>query len=337
MKKQLLFLTTVFMMATTTAQADQLVFKNGDNLTGELYHVDHDMYHFKTSFGSMLAIPRDQVASYSASEDDFDVVLSNDDNHEVSSKAVDIEEIKSDVIVANTQSTQSSSFVYEAIEKNLGLKTSGYFRLGGNLQEGNTEKSGFKVQGELKTELDKKNRVTVRGQYAYAEEDGVVSENARSFSGIYDHFLSEKWFATSNAKFKTDKEADLDLQTTLGFGLGYQPYKSDDINLSFTLGPTYLIEEFETGNKEESTTARWALDYDQQFFDKRLKLFHNHTILQSFDNTDNFQLDSVTGASVPITDHFKGILQVDYDFDNMPAVGSKREDTTYSLNLGYEW
>ena len=55
------------------------------------------------------------------------------------------------------------------------------------------------------------------------------------------------------------------------------------------------------------------------------------------DDKENFQLESKTGLSVPITDHFSGILQVDYDFDNAPAAGSEREDTTYSLKLGYEW
>lgn len=311
--------------------ADQLVFENGDVLTGEIYHIDGEAYHFKTSFGSVIEVPKGKVISHSVGDDDTDPML----EEEIVTTETEAQE--ETVVQKAEEKKESSSFVYQTIENNLGLKTTGYLRFGSSLQEGNTEKSGMKFQGEVKTDLDKSNRVILRGDFAYAEVDGDVSENNRSFAGIYDHFLNEKWFVSSNAKFKTDKEAELDLQTTLGVGLGYQPYKGDDLNLSLTLGPTYLQEDFETGETEEAITGRWAVDYDQQFFDKRLKLFHNHTILQSFEEGENFQLESTTGASIPITEHFKGIAQMEYDFDNLPATGSERSDTTYSLNLGYEW
>lgn len=336
MKKQILYTGVLSLsLLASPVMADQLIFENGDVLTGQIYHIDGEAYHFKTSFGSMVEIPREQVVSHIVG--DVEDVTNDDVVTQVMDEEQESEPTLQKTVQQAPEKKESSSFVYQTIEENLGLQTTGYLRFGANLQEGNTEKSGMKFQGEIKTDLDKKNRVILRGDFAYAEEDGDVSENNRSFAGIYDHFMSEKWFISSNAKFKTDKEAELDLQTTLGVGLGYQAYKGEDLNLSFTLGPTYLQEDFETGETEESFAGRWAVDYDQQFFDKRLKLFHNHIILQSFEDGENFQLESVTGASIPITEHFKGIAQVEYDFDNMPATGSERDDTTYSLNLGYEW
>ncbi len=314
---------------TSSALADdQIFFKNGDKISGKIVSVSEDVVTIETLTLGDLSIDLDKIESVNTDQN-LGVFGSNKTYLEEKTDFTTLEPAAGD--------EGDRNYVGEFINGTLGIESEGYLRLGATLQEGNTETKGVNFEGHLDTDLDDVNRVRIDGEYHYEEDDGDVTEDNRSIDLMHDYFVSPKWFVNSNLGFKTDKEAELELQTTVGVGLGYQMYDFDDLSLSFTLGPSYLSEEFENGNTEESVAGRWALDYDQKFYDGFLKAFHNHEILQSMDDTENFQLESKTGLSVPITDHFSGILQVDYDFDNAPAAGSEREDTTYSLKLGYEW
>ena len=39
-------------------------------------------------------------------------------------------------------------------------------------------------------------------------------------------------------------------------------FEQDDLNLKFILGPSYLDEDFDTGESFDSVTAAWALGYE---------------------------------------------------------------------------
>lgn len=369
MKLQKLLIGTALLASLTLsniAQAetnqDMLSFKNGDRLSGELIGINDELILFKTRYNAIMHVPLAQIADMKANQqsleklDMSDAALTErlnkamadikpmdktpepaDMKAAVEQNVIPAERIEKKADVPQVEEEENGSLVAATLREQLGLETNGFLRFGANLQEGNTEQHGVRFQGEFVTDLDEKNRLTLRGEYNYEEDDDTVTEDNRSGEVIYDYFFAPKWFLTNNLSVETDKEAELDLRTTLGVGLGYQFFKRKDLKLSVSLGPNYLHEEFDTGETNESLAGRWAVDYEQSFFDKRLKAFHDHEILQSFDETDNFQFDSATGISVPITEHFSGVFQIDYDFDNDPAAGTKREDTTYSLNLGYEW
>lgn len=318
------------LLSTNVLAQDKITLKNGDILSGTITDVTQETITFETRALGDLSIPVERVETI-ATKQRLGVFGENRDV--IASKT------KTDLAALETAAGESTEkdYVGDFFKQTLGWETEGHIQLGGYLQEGNTEKSGFNTDIHVSTDLDDVNRLRIDAEYHLEEENDETVEDNRSIDLMHDYFFKPKWFANSNLGFKVDKQADLDLRTTAGVGLGYQMYDFKDLSLSFTLGPSYLKEEYQDGDVEESGAARWALDYDQKFYDGMFKAFHNHEILQGFDYADNFQLESDTGVSIPVSAHISAILKVEYDFDNEPAVGTEREDTTYSLNIGYDW
>ncbi len=100
---------------------------------------------------------------------------------------------------------------------------------------------------------------------------------------------------------------------------------------------TYLHEKFEDGSSEDSIAAEWQLAYDQKFWRKQLSVFHDHDLLVPTDETDDFLFESETGVKVPLKVGIVAKAAVEFDWDNKPEPGVKEDDTTYSLQVGYEW
>lgn len=222
-----------------------------------------------------------------------------------------------------------------------GAVWSGRANLGATLQDGNSNEKTINADAEVQAEWmdgDKpKHRATIKADYDREEDNGTKTEDNRSVEGLYDYFFAPKWFLDVNAKYEEDEISDLDHRITTGFGLGYQPYKQDDLNLQFILGPSYLREEFANGDTEDSAAIREATEYDQKFWDDLIQLFHEHELLVPTDDTDAFVFESESGVRVPLRKGLVATAEVEYDWDNAPAPGVEEDDTTYALKLGYEW
>ena len=218
-----------------------------------------------------------------------------------------------------------------------GIQWSGRVNVGASFQTGNTDQNALQADAEIKAELSETQRIRLRADYNREENDDETTEDNRSFDAVYDHFFRPKWFYNASLGLEQDDIADLDLRTTIGAGLGYEPHKSDDLNLQMVLGPTYLREEFEDSGSDDSIAGRWALDYDQRVLEGRFQLFHNHEIFMPGDDFGAFLFESKTGARVPITNGIIATGEIDFDWDNDPAPGISEDDTIYSLKLGYEW
>ncbi len=219
----------------------------------------------------------------------------------------------------------------------MGAKWSGRANIGASLQTGNTEQDAINADGVIQAKWGDIHRATLKAEYNRETEDGDTTEDNRSIEGLYDYFFAPKWFINTNAKFEQDDISDIDLRYNIGVGLGHQVFESDDLNLQYVLGPTYLREEFEDGSSDDSIAARWAFDYDQKVLENRFQLFHEHELLVPTDETDAFLFDSKSGVRIPIIHGIVGTAEVDFDWDNDPEPGIKEDDTTYAIKIGYEW
>lgn len=74
----------------------------------------------------------------------------------------------------------------------------------------------------------------------------------------YDHFVTRKWYAYTNADFQNDKFKDIQLRSTLGIGTGYQFIESEKTNLSLEGGLTYVQTDFIVAPDDDYPAGRWA-------------------------------------------------------------------------------
>ena len=217
-----------------------------------------------------------------------------------------------------------------------GLKWSGRINFGGFITDGNSNKKAVVTDGFTKAR-DEKNRYKVGGEIRYAEDEGEETEDEYMVYGEYDRFLNEKLFAGGRISYESDDIADLDRRIKVGPYVGYQYYESDPLNLSTRIGIDYINDEYENGDSEDSAAVSWGLDYDQKFIDDTIQLFYKHDVSVPMDDTEGFLYDGETGVRFPIAKVLTGSAQIDFDWDNDPAPGVKKDDTTYSLKIGYEF
>lgn len=216
------------------------------------------------------------------------------------------------------------------------LKFSGRVNFGSSLQTGNSEKSSINADTAVQTKKDA-HRFEAKMSYNRAKDEGDVTVDNTQVEFLYDYFFRKKWFLNSNIGFERDKISDLDSRMTFGLGLGHQVYESDDLNLKYSMGTTYINEEFSNNTSDSNLALSWALDYNQKVLAQKYDLFHNHKILSPFEDTGAFLFESTTGLRIPLIKNIIGTAEVQFDWDNDPPIGTTEDDTIYSMKLGYEW
>jgi putative salt-induced outer membrane protein YdiY len=311
--KHLSFLLVLFALILP-AKAETITFTNGDRLSGNVVGNTMSGIRFQTNFGQEVFIPYEQIADSAAPQP---------------------EQISA--VVPAAPAPEEVASIEPAAGPATGVDWSGSVNLGGNLQDGNTQRSAFVLDSEA-TARRKDDRFKASLDYNVSEEGGTNTEDEITLEGVYDYFFSPEWFANSNLKFQRDKISNIDLRSEFGLGIGHQVYETDPLNLQYILGLSYIREDFTTPtDREENIALSWSYDYDQKFFDDNLTLFHNHGLDVPIDETDAWLFDSETGLKVPVAQKLDGTLQVDYDWDNAPAIGIEEDDITYKATLGYSW
>lgn len=334
----------------SNAMADALHFTNKDRISGQVIDMtDPFGIHFKTSYGQTLLVPWSDLSGV---YDQNDAAIPSDmigkSRKEIAAMVGTSEaELAKAPLAQKIESVTSvAAIAKESIEDKpllfsaptiLGAKWKGRLNLGLGIQDGNSETEEYNVDVKTSANWDDIHRVTLKGEYHHEKENDTETENNRSLDAIYDYFFQPKWFLNNTVGLEQDDIAKLDLRADIGLGLGYQPYQSDALNLGVTLGPSYLYEEYETGDTDESTAGRWTLDYDQRVWDDMFQIFHAHEVFVPAKDAKSYVLETETGVRIPIRGGIVGTAQIDFDRDNNPDAGVKKDDTEYTLKLGYEW
>lgn len=303
------FMIAAILLCATSANAAEIHMNNGDRLTGTVLSKTATNTNVKTKYG-----------------------LVNINN-------ADIKKITNDVIAVKPVVAIAPVIVKAPeVKKNklLNAKVTGNANIGMSLNSGNTDKNAINFDTALKSRWEKQ-RAELKAEYNRAEESDIKTENNKKLSLSHNYFVAPKWFVESFGSLEQDDIELLDLRSTLALGLGYQAYEQDNLNLKFVAGPAYQKEKFSNGTNEEELIAKWAMDYDQKLFDNSIKIFHNHNLSTPFDDTTAYLFQSKSGIKIPLKKGIVATGQIDFDWDNDPITGTQKDDTKYSLKLGYEW
>jgi putative salt-induced outer membrane protein YdiY len=206
-----------------------------------------------------------------------------------------------------------------------------------SLERGNTDKDEIRVDAEMIARTTK-HRVIVGGAVNRDNADGDPTARNWQAYGKYDYFLTEKWFLYASTLFENDDFADLDLRTTLGAGAGHQFFESDELNLMLSAGPSYVREDFIVAEDDEFSAAQWIIRYDQYFSEKVVQLFHNSNGYISFEDCNNWLINTSQGPRFPIYKGLQFTFQYDYDYDNQPSPEAiSKWDSKLLFLLGYKF
>ena len=334
---------TVFMSATNFAIAastqEQLFLKNGDRLTGRIISYNQSTVTIETGFGTLdvdsnniggVSSPQYTLGNFTMSDDDFDP---SNTLTPLMSNTTDIEASTDIAAKTDTDSTDETND-----ETGLwGAKWSGNINIGGELETGNSDSKNITIDGKTKANWADIHRLTLSADYEWEKEEDTKVTDEREANVIYDYFFADQWFWNNALMFEQDKIEQLDHRVEMTSGLGYQFYDDEDLSLQITFGPGYEQEKYKNQNAEDSITSNWSLGYEQSFYEDMFRLYHDHDVVTPMDDLSSYFFESDSGVKIPLK---KGIVasgEVEFDWNNDPAMGEQEDDTTYSVKLGYEW
>ncbi len=327
-------LLTINLLNLSPLMADELSFKNGDRISGEILNMNEKQVVIKTSYAGEITASWTEIANVKTDQK-IAVILKNG----IEYLGNIIEAGKGLIKLNSSGKNKISSVSIEEIEmiktsKEEGVKIKTRANAGMAYTRGNTNKDNSYFDGELSARTTN-NRYTAGGELNRTETNGTRTENNAIGFLKYDHFLSKRLFLYGNGQFEKDKFQDLNLRSLYGLGSGYQFLETPLENLYVEAGINYVTEDHMTIADEEYASGRWAVSYDKFFYNKVFQLFHFHEGFGSFEEADDMFIKSKTGVRIPIFTNLNASLQYNFDWDNTPSPGRKKTDRALMFTLGY--
>lgn len=322
-------------LASSATLADTVSLANGDRLSGTIVRLDAAALWLDTPYAGKLKLPWGEVRRI---ESDASVRLRLDDGTELDGRLLADDDGRLRIAIGSLAET-----VPLALERVAAInpprhpdKTvlDGRVSLGGSVASGNTDARTVHLDGEL-VARNPAQRVTLDAELNEASQDGEDTAANWRLGMKYDHFLRDRAYFYVNTRFDHDREADLDLRSTVGAGAGRQLVERDDLKLSFEGGASLVNEDYRSVPDQRFPGARLALKYEQTIWQGRLSLFHGSDLLLSLESVEDYLYQSRTGARVPMGNGLSLASQVKFDYDAVPAAGKESADTTLIFKLDY--
>ena len=212
-------------------------------------------------------------------------------------------------------------------------KWTGSVTFGSSVTGGNTDIKKFSLTADALKELSK-SRYTLSVLWNFSEEDGDISQRRIFGSGQFDRFVTERLYWLAQLSGESDKNADVDLRTTAGGGLGYQFLDDEKWKLSGELGLSYFDERFATDEDNDYVALRTAYKVDWTP-NSRWNFAQGIQVFSSLEDVDDVYAKVDTRLKVTIAGSLFAQFQWIYDWNNTPASGKERVDNLYLLTIGW--
>jgi putative salt-induced outer membrane protein YdiY len=327
----------ICLLFSSSGLADEVYLKNGDRLTGVVKTTREGKVILETSYAGEVGVALAEIQRITTEkpvnvtlddETQLTGILSGTDNAEMTITA-DLDQESQPVPMARIAAIN--------IPEIPGVKIKGQSNVGFDRNRGNTDQDTYHVDAESIFRWPD-DRVTLDGSGDLEKDNGEKTKQQATLAGKYDHFLNKKWFLYSGLGFEHDKFADLTLRTTVSAGSGYQIHETERTNLSIEGGPAYIWEDYDTSEDKDYLAAHWALRFDHYLLKAwKLQAFHRHSLDWSFEDASAYLFKSQTGLRIPIFDSLQATVQFNFDRNNNPAEGTKKNDYEYLLTGGYTW
>lgn len=214
-------------------------------------------------------------------------------------------------------------------------KWTGNLTFGSSVTGGNTDIKKSSLTADGVKELEK-SRYTLGFLWNFSQEDDEISQRRVFGTGQFDRFITDRFYWLAQLTAETDKNASVDLRTTVGGGLGYQFLDNEKWKLSGEAGLSWLDERFATDEDNAYLALRAAYKVDWIPNDI-WSLSQAIQVFPSLEDIDDIYAKVDTRLKVNISGSLFAQLQWIYDWNNTPAAGKERVDNLYLLTIGWKF
>ena len=342
MKWQSMVLVFCFLLCVQSIQADEILFPNGDRLTGKIDHLLEGKMVFNSDVIGKVTIELSKIKTFST---DAPVAVHLKDETVLLQKIVNAEPGKFAIEGAGTVKAQD--FELASISSinpppKPEPKWTGNLSAGITSTHGNTKSES--VSGSFNMSKRAHNdRTQVSMDYAKTKQedkvtgDKEITEDWWRSKGKYDYFFTKKLYGFVDGRYEKDAIAELDRRMIIGGGGGYQWVETEDLKFSTEFGMASLYEKFDNqtdSNSEVSIQAGYNLDKTLM---KNVKFIHDLTYYPSTEKYSDYYLTSTGEIRAHFTSTMFTTFKVIFNFDSTPAIGSGKTDTKYLFGIGYDF
>lgn len=216
----------------------------------------------------------------------------------------------------------------------------GDLSVSGSIERGNSHKDEWDASLHYRTQ-----RGIHRNRFLLEHENDIneVGDNDEQYLFSYNHdiFFTEKSFLNASLLWKKDDSDNISDEYRYGLGVGHQFLNKESHRLEIEIGYAYITQDFididqKWGTGKDYDSITWALNWHKKPVEK-MRLFHNHQLIQSLDKSSDYQLDTETGIRLFMAKTFYSEFKYEWDVKGEPLNGNGKEDETWTFGIGFEW
>lgn len=318
-------------------RADEVLFLNGDRLTGKILKASSGKLTIKTDGAGEVTVDMAKVKTFST---DAPVAVGIKERPPVSTDV----DAGPDRYV-ETAPIPGAPPVAVAIADISAINPSpprwtGSFAVNGLLTTGNSDTEQLGFRGALSKRWPD-DRLTFGAEYSFGrQEDPSTGEKSTTTDyamalGKYDHFFTRKFYGYLSTKAERDTVAELELRLVPGAGVGYQWFERPTFNLSTETGLVWVYENYRRTGWSEFFGPRLAYSVDWTPI-HQLLLYHKLEYMPSFEDLGgDYLLNLDAGARLTMWKGLFAELRYEFRYDSTPASGQHRTDQRYILGAGW--
>ena len=323
----------VCLLSVASANADVLVLKNGDRITGDVKRIWDAEVSIEPEYSDEFQV---DLAAISHIESTRDFEVEFNDGRKLDARLAG-ENAAGEQIFTSDSGDVSAPLedMLELNEPEAAFDWDTNIEVSGSVNKGNTDSSASKVRAYSTLTMNDHRHI---GDIEYFRERlaGVSTKERDLFKYNYNYLYTDNWFFTVGASVERDPIILLDNRMIASAGIGLDIWNTPRRSLSVSLGGGFQSEEIDSVESDGSV-ASWGLDYRQDFFGDDVGVFHRQSIVANLSGRSNTSYKTTTGFGYEITDLFSATISLDYNYETDPAEGAKNEDVAFLLGLAAEF
>lgn len=319
------------------ARGDEVLFLNGDRLTGKILKASGGKLTIKTEGAGDVVIDMAKVKTFST---DAPVAVEVKEQPVVSSDVAAGPDRFVQTAPAPGESPRPLAIADIAAINPTPPSWTGALSLNGLFTSGNSQTEQIGFRGALSKRWPD-DRLTFGAEYTFGRQEdphtGDKSTTVDYAMGLakYDHFFTRKFYGYISTKAERDGVADLEVRVAPGAGVGYQWFEGPTFNLSTELGLVWVYENYKHTGSKEFFGPRLAYSVDWTPLDPLL-LYHKLEYIPSFQEfAGDYLLSIDAGARLRVWKGLFAELRYEYRYDATPSSGRGRTDQRYILGAGF--
>lgn len=317
--------------------ADEVLFLNGDRLTGTIVQASGGKLTIKTETAGDVTVDLAKVRTFSTTGP---ILLRLGDRTTISSPVSPGADgtIQAVPVPGGTAQTIALKDLTAINPRAVGW--TGAVAANGIFTTGNAETTSIGINANA-VRRSERDRITLGAGYLYGrqrnpstDEDETTVDNLFGMAK-YDYFITDRTYLFGTLRAERDKIADLDLRFVPAVGVGYQWFEGPTFNLSTEAGLAWVYEDYRDAGAEDHFAGRLAYHVDYRPHPLVL-LFHNLEWLPSLEEPFNdYNLNGDAGVRATITGKLFTEFRVEMRYDATPAPGNDKLDSRYLVSVGW--